>query len=149
MKTILNFILEWVWQLPQNICGLFFKYISKNNRIDKLETEVTKSLGVEALVKKSSGSISLGKYIFLSTWGAKDNFTIDHECGHNIQSKKWGPLYLIVFGIPSILHASFNGLFMCCIREGEYNYYHFYTEKDANKRIEEYKFEKNIGKVEI
>ena len=99
MKAIIYFISNWIWQLPQNLCGLVYKYISKNNRIGKVETEVTKSLGVEALVKKSSGSISLGKYIFLSTWGAECEFTIDHECGHNIQSKKWGPLYLIVFGI--------------------------------------------------
>ena len=149
MKTILNFISEWVWQLPQNLCGLFFKCISKNNRIDRIETEVTKSLGVEALVKKSPGSISLGKYIFLSTWGAKDNFTIDHECGHNIQSKKLGPLYLFIIGIPSITHAYLNGFFKCCVKNGEYNYFHFYTEKWANKEIDNYKFEKNIGKVEI
>lgn len=148
-KKVLDFISNWIWQLPQNLCGLVFKYLSKNNRIGKVETEVTKSLGVEALIKKSPGSVSLGKYIFLSPIGSKDNFTIEHECGHNIQSKKWGPLYLIVFGIPSILHASLNGLFGCCVKDGEYNYYHFYTEANANKEIADYKFEKNIGKEEI
>lgn len=139
MKSIINFISNWIWQLPQNLCGLVYKYISKNNRIDKVETEVTKSLGVEALIKKSPGSVSLGKYIFLSPSGAKNNFTIDHECGHNIQSKKYGPLYLIVFGIPSILHASLNGIFMCCVKEGKYNYYHFYTERYANNLIKDFK----------
>ena len=139
MKTTLNFISNWIWQLPQNLCGLVYKYISKNNRINKVVTEVTKSLGVEALIKKSPGSVSLGKYIFLSPSGAKNNFTIDHECGHSIQSKKLGPLYLFIIGIPSILHATLNGLFMCCIKDGEYNYYHFYTEKNANKQIEEFK----------
>lgn len=134
-----TFISEWIWQLPQNLCGLVYKYISKNNRIDKIETEVTKSLGVKALIKKSPGSVSLGKYIFLSPSGAKNNFTIDHECGHSIQSKKLGPLYLFIIGIPSILHAMLNGLFMCCIKDGEYNYYHFYTEKNANKQIEKFK----------
>jgi hypothetical protein len=134
-----TFISEWIWQLPQNLCGLIYKYISKNNRINKVVTEVTKSLGVEALIKKSPGSVSLGKYIFLSPSGAKNNFTIDHECGHSIQSKKLGPLYLFIIGIPSILHATLNGLFMCCIKDGEYNYYHFYTEKNANKQIEEFK----------
>lgn len=139
MKAIIDFISNWIWQLPQNLCGLVYKYISKNNRKERIETEVTKALDVEALVKKSSGSVSLGKYIFLSPSGSKSEFTINHECGHNIQSKKWGPLYLIVFGIPSILHALFNGFFMCCIIEGEYNYYHFYTEKDANDKIEKFK----------
>lgn len=139
MKAIIDFISNWIWQLPQNLCGLVYKYISKNNRINKVVTEVTKSLGVEALIKKSPGSVSLGKYIFLSPSGAKNNFTIDHECGHSIQSKKLGPLYLFIIGIPSILHATLNGLFMCCIKDGEYNYYHFYTEKNANKQIEEFK----------
>lgn len=145
-KKVLDFISNWIWQLPQNLCGLIYKYISKNNRIGKVETEVTKSLGVEALIKKSPGGVSLGKYIFLAPSGAKNNFTIDHECGHNIQSKKWGPLYLIVFGIPSVLHALLNGLLGCCVRDGKYNYYHFYTESNANKEIEDLKFEKNIGK---
>lgn len=146
MKTVLNFISEWVWQLPQNLCGLVYKYISKNNRIDKVETEVTKSLGVEALIKKSPGSVSLGKYIFLSTLDAKSDFAIEHECGHVIQSKKLGPLYILIIGIPSILHSCVNDFIGCCRKTGVYNYYHFYTELWANKEIDDYKFEKNIDK---
>ena len=69
MKAILDFISNWIWQLPQNLCGLVYKYISKNNRIDKVETEVTKSLGVEALIRwidKEKGFIPPSDFIPLA-----------------------------------------------------------------------------------
>lgn len=63
---IINFISEWIWQLPQNLCGYIYKNISKNNRKEKIENTAVNKLGVEAYVKTSSGSVSLGKYIFIS-----------------------------------------------------------------------------------
>ena len=51
-----------------------------------------------------------------------------HECGHVKQSRILGPLYLFVIGIPSIIHAA-----LPCKKCKETNYYHFYTEKWANK----------------
>ena len=59
---------------------------------------------------------------------------IKHECGHVKQSKILGPLYLLVIGIPSILHAWLNKYIRMLLEEWRaYNYYHFYTEKWANK----------------
>lgn len=51
------------------------------------------------------GGISLGKYIIVSQWATQK--TIMHEYGHCLQSKILGPLYLLVVGLPSILHAAF------------------------------------------
>ena len=46
---------------------------------------------------------------------------------HVKQSKILGPLYLLVIGIPSILHAWLNDYIHCCANHNE-GYYHFYTE---------------------
>lgn len=58
--------------------------------------------------------------------------TIKHECGHVKQSKMLGPLYLIVIGVPSILHVWLNDYIGC---DEESGYSHFYTEKCADKLI--------------
>ncbi len=72
-----------------------------------------------------SGGISLGNFCFVSKISAKMETMVMHELdGHTVDSKIFGPLYLIVIGIPSFLNAIFG--FTKC-------YYDFYTEKLANK----------------
>ena len=50
-----------------------------------------------------------------------------HELGHHKQSLILGPLYLIVIGIPSLIHA-----WLWNPNSGK-SYYDFYTEHWANK----------------
>lgn len=70
-----------------------------------------------------SGGISLGPFAFVSERSGAE--TIAHEVdGHTVDSKIFGPLYLIIIGIPSILNAIFD--FTKC-------YYDFYPEKWANR----------------
>ena len=72
------------------------------------------------------GGISLGNFAFLSTTKAKKVASIMHEQeGHTYDSKLFGPLYLFVIGLPSLLLAIY-----CHDME---KYYTFYTEKWANK----------------
>ena len=125
--------LLWLWQLPQNLCGIIYKFISEDNRICVVETYDSRSVGAEVYLQKTNGGISLGKYIFISQDYIDKEIIIKHECGHVKQSKILGPLYLLVIGIPSILHAWLNNYIGCCWKNGEYNYFHFYTEKWANK----------------
>lgn len=73
--------------------------------------------------EKMKGGISLGNYIYISP-KLNNNISISHELGHAKDSKLFGPLYLFIIGIPSILNAMFG--FTNC-------YYDFYTEKRANK----------------
>lgn len=129
-KKILDFISNWIWQLPQNLCGLVYKYISKNNRKERIENTAINKLGIEAYVKTSPGSVSLGKYIFISERNKNSRNTIYHECGHCKQSKILGPLYLIVIGIPSIIWAILHSYIPYFWK---YSYYSFYTEKGADK----------------
>ena len=125
--------LLWLWQLPQNLCGIIYRSISKDNRICVMENNDSRSVGAKVYLQKTNGGISLGKYIFINQDYLDKEIIIKHECGHVKQSKILGPLYLLVIGIPSILHAWLNNYIGCCWKNGEYNYYHFYTEKWANK----------------
>lgn len=125
--------LLWLWQLPQNLCGIIYKSITEDNRICVIENNDSRSVGAKVYLQKTNGGISLGKYIFINQDYIDKEIVIKHECGHVKQSKILGPLYLLVIGIPSILHAWLNNYIGCCWKNGEYNYYHFYTEKWANK----------------
>lgn len=125
--------LLWLWQLPQNLCGIIYRSISEDNRICVVANDDSRSVGAKVYLQKTNGGISLGKYIFINQDYIDEEIVIKHECGHVKQSKILGPLYLLVIGIPSILHAWLNNYIGCCWKNGEYNYYHFYTEKWANK----------------
>ena len=126
-------ILWYIWQLPQNLCGLFYKNISKDNRIAEVGNDDSRSVGAKVYLQKSLGGVTLGKYIFINQDYTDKEFVIKYECGHVKQSKILGPLYLLVIGIPSLLHAWLRKYIGCCYKNGEYNYYHFYAEKWANK----------------
>lgn len=123
MNNFLNLILI-LWQLPQNIIGLIMAMFIG---FDKC-SEVINKLGMPVIEsrKRSSGSVSLGNFIFLSKSAAVNTFK--HELGHTVQSMILGPLYLLVIGIPSFMWALLRrcGMFL------KHSYYDFYTEKWAD-----------------
>jgi len=110
-----------LWELPQTILALFLMLFRKQDKKIFKDTSVYKY--------NMMGGISLGRFIFLSERLYDDEFIITHEYGHSLQSKILGPLYLIVIGIPSILHA------MTYNRKSGRDYYSFWTEKWANKLV--------------
>lgn len=88
-----------IWQLPQILLGLVFKLFIKVKKQFKYRNSIiyfTDSL-------KHSG-ISFGKLIFVSN-DMRGEVLISHEYGHSIQSLIFGPLYLIVIGIPSVIRS--------------------------------------------
>lgn len=118
----------YIWQLPQNLIGLimmlFMKpYISKE-----------KYKGITYVVsEKMSGGISLGNYIILSKSyedKVRHQKTWDHEWGHTRDSRMFGPLYLIIIGLPSLIWAWMYGSIIPYTHNG---YYKFYTEKRADR----------------
>ena len=120
LQSIVN-VLLYIWQLPQNLVGLFVRLIYKGER--KIQVG-----GITVFYLKSfPGGISLGYTIMV---GTKDIYTVKHEHGHQIQSKWLGPLYLFVIGIPSIIWA---GLYGSVIPYSHNGYYKFYTESWADK----------------
>ena len=121
---------DWVWQLPQNLLGMLWKNIKKGNIITEISNDDIESVGAKAYLIKAGGAVTLGKYVFISQTYRDQSMVIKHECGHVKQSKMLGPLYLIVIGVPSILHAWLNDYIGC---DEESSYSHFYTEKWADK----------------
>lgn len=124
LKTIVHlilFILLFIWQLPQNIIALIMLPF-----LGKLRLISYKKFCFAFEGKNMLGGISLGNFAFLSPYLSKKTASVMHEQeGHTFDSKIWGPLYLFVIGIPSIMWAWLGDSDKC--------YYDFYTERWANK----------------
>lgn len=59
--------------------------------------------------EKMSGGISLGPFAFCSKYSASKECVVAHEVdGHTVDSKIFGPLYLLIIGLPSLLNAAFD-----------------------------------------
>ena len=115
---ILFFLLS-LWQLPQLIVSLVMLPFIGKLRLIKLNKF---TFVFEA--SKMRGGISLGSFAYLAPNLAKIPEIVSHEGeGHIIDSYILGPLYLIIIGIPSFMHATFGFT---------KNYYDFYTERLAN-----------------
>jgi hypothetical protein len=109
-------ILKYIWQLPQNLLGLALYKYYKGYEICTKETcgECIKC----KLSSNMRSGITLGNYIIVNNIKH-----LRHELGHTRQSKILGPLYLLVIGLPSLIHAGLHSK-VC----KDKNYYHFYTE---------------------
>ena len=130
MKKISNYIkdsIKWLWQFPQNMLALCIEGIlcQAAYRVGKADGNII----IMNIVLPSA--MSLGDYLFVSPMSSQKS--IQHECGHSKQSDILGPLYLIVIGIPSLLH---NIVHYLCSKIGiKWNCYSFYTESWANKLV--------------
>lgn len=129
MNFTKSFFLEifyFVWQAPQYIIGLLFLPFIRYD-------EVFEYKGKKFIVSESiKGGISLGYFTFISTslYENKDtNHVVEHEYGHMVQSMYLGWLYLLIIGLPSLIHAwTFKS-----DPSNPNKYYEFYTEKWADK----------------
>ena len=100
-KIIKEFFLI-LWQLPQDIVGLFTLLVCK------LRKRTTVKMGDRIIVEWGLFSgMSLGHFIFVHS--ALLTTTVKHEYGHTIQSRYLGWLYLFVIGLPSIIWAGCFG----------------------------------------
>lgn len=122
MKKISSYIknlLMWLWQFPQNMLALCIEGILCGAAYRE------GIVGGNTMIYNDVLPImSLGNYIFVDTMSSQKS--IQHEFGHSKQSDILGPLYLIVVGIPSLLH---NIVHCLCSKIGiKWNYYSFYTE---------------------
>lgn len=74
---------------------------------------------------KRRGSISLGNFVLL---GREYDTTCAHELGHVKDSHLFGPLYLFIIGLPSIIWTGFN-----IYKKKRVSWCSLYTESRANK----------------
>lgn len=118
-----KYIILFIWQLPQNLVAVIvMPFIGKLTKV--WDGDYSACYHGERM----SGGISLGSFAFISnclnTSSRRKEYIYHELFGHTVDSKRWGPLYLIVWGLPSLLNAAFG--FTSC-------YYDFYAEKSANK----------------
>lgn len=105
MKTIIA-ILAYMWQLPQNIFGLvslpLFKCIRKYNYYNNAQL-------FRFYATSWSFGVSLGMYVIMNSrlygcdFYASSSSAVRHEHGHQKQSLYFGPLYLLIIGLPSAI----------------------------------------------
>jgi hypothetical protein len=122
-------VLLWLWQAPQHLAALMlwgvlrlFKRLAKPYASPLHPNEII-------VVWVSHFGLSLGEYIFV---GIKDieGKTIQHETGHTLQSRKLGPLYLPIVGLPSVCRNIYDRV----AHKGSAWYYGGWPENDADKR---------------
>ncbi len=140
MKRFLFTIWQIVWGFPQTAAGAVM-YVAT------LGCPRFTFHGALGTVWKYRNSVSLGLFIFVAkdprqprsdrfiqerkaTAGADPRLVV-HEYGHCIQSLIFGPLYLIIIGIPSFIWAMLPYMHRRRIKN-DTSYYSLYTERLAN-----------------
>lgn len=101
---IMKELIKYLWQLPQNLLGLFLIHIYKDVSIVRRYGDI-----VVYQTDDMPSGISLGRYVIMKF--TKDETGIKHELGHSRQSQKLGWLYLIVIGLPSLLGNIYDRIF--------------------------------------
>lgn len=126
VADILIFAILFVWQLPQNlvaVCWLPFA-----GRVRKIVYR-NYCIALSGRMPKNASGVSLGNFAIISADCAEDERTLRHEVdGHTVDSKIFGPLYLLVIGLPSVLHLFWHRRFA-----PHKKYSDFYTERWANR----------------
>lgn len=150
---IIKFILLYIWQLPQNLLGLLLAWIYNCKKI-KVADPVTKAVRIEKnlirqieykgrkvyIYEQFPGGISCGKYILVDFYRRERHSenelmglkkSIKHERGHCFQSEWWGPLYLPIPGLWSVINNLIDRIME--ILKKKYDYYKCWVEAQADK----------------
>lgn len=131
MKKLLHFIigfLLFLWQLPQYIFFLFFDtvFAVKYKPYKRVKVAFKKGNGFEHKVEfiilngrkgrnypPSAMAITGSKvFVFKDPYDNNEDYLkkniYGHEFGHCIQSKMFGPAYILIIGIPSLVYTFLN-----------------------------------------
>ena len=95
--------LLWMWQLPQNILGLALWGIFRMQKRVVTVSNYDYYPYVVIWTNHAVFGVSLGKYVFVGKQAIETKTTVPHEIGHCKQSERYGPLYLLIVGIPSVI----------------------------------------------
>ena len=89
---------QWTWGLPQTLAGAALYLAHRKDRHFNYN-------GARATVWDKDAGVSLGKFIFVPRGksDSADEFLLDHEYGHTLQSLILGPFYLFFVGAPSLV----------------------------------------------
>jgi hypothetical protein len=121
----LQILSHFTWELPQQIIGLFTgQFVNLIGGIESVDRYTNGSIVLKSGLLMPGAGYTMGNIITVSSASSID--LISHEFGHYIQSRRFGPLWIPTYGIPSIVRA---GLWSWGIIGG--NYDSFYTESNA------------------
>lgn len=153
MKRLLYTAVQCTWGILQTLLGfLVFLINIRAEHFVYHSAVITKW--------KSKSSLSLGMFVFVTDEPyfyeklkgeySKEELSkrlLVHEYGHTIQSLIFGPLYLIVMGIPSTLW----GFLPSCLKKRQQgvSYFSFFTERFANALGERVTKEKSMEQLLI
>ena len=153
MFAIFYILMQCTWGILQTFLGFIVFLINIKNKHYFYN-------GAIVTVREAPSSVSLGMFVFVTSKPMKDKRIenkipdeeiearlLVHEYGHTIQSLIFGPLYLIVMGIPSTLW----GFLPSCQkkRENGESYFSFFTERFANFLGEKITKEKSMENAVI
>lgn len=127
---------RFTWELPQTLVGwLYTTGRALVGKVDRIETFGGITFATKSGRKYGMG-VSLGTFVDLwaAPWmkGEGDRYILgnqicQHEFGHTADSQRFGWLYLLVIGLPSLLNA---------MGKGDHNV--FWTEIRANRHAKRY-----------
>jgi hypothetical protein len=131
----LQLFLLFIWQLPQHLVALLFwgalRLVGKI--VKRCEPTKPISFGLTIIrIKIKHFGLSLGDYIFLGIIDSENNTdgnTFLHERGHTRQSHHFGPLYLLIVGLPSITRNIYSRI----KHKDSKWYYSAWPENNADK----------------
>lgn len=135
MKKVLSLLTKFlliIWQLPQIIVGGILFFFSKKIAVGKHKQAII------SYCPWMKGGVTIGPFIFVSQWYYEYTYRsynekiVKHEYGHTIQSRIFGPFYILGLGYKSLIHAVFHK------DTKNHTYEDFWTEKWANKLSEKY-----------
>lgn len=127
-------IFVWLWQLPQVVVGCLWCIVARPRYLYSHHH-------VHLFTCRFGGGVSFGPMAFYDERHQAALLSRDprvmpyicHEYGHSMDSRLWGPIYLLVIGIPSGVHLWVRDWLKARFPSLE-NYYDFYTERRANRK---------------
>lgn len=130
-------LLQWIWGLPQNIVGLIVLLANpgcphsfyKGCIVTTWEGRDCASLGMFVFMSRRLGTHR--RVAHLMSHDQLWQRYLAHEYGHTVQSLIFGPFYLLVMALPSMLWCYLPAC-RKLRREGRRTYSDFFTERLAN-----------------
>ena len=145
-KKLGQLLSRWTWEYPQTYVGQTYSY-GRNlfGKVDRVEYFG----GATFLINENASDawgISLSNYINVNIKGEligdiTDHPMLMHEYGHTFDSRRFGPLYLPVVGLPSLVSAANDE----SLNDPPFHTHgDYWAEKRANRHAEKY-FSKYYG----
>jgi len=98
-RTLFFWILSLTWGLPATIVG----FLAATVLILTGHKPKNYHGNVMFIRPADVGSLNLGPFFFVSRRAQDDAYTKYHEAGHGLQNILYGPIYLIIVGLFSII----------------------------------------------